>query len=239
MTQTNKADAALLLTSNRKALGGLGLLSLMPLFFSSAAATLLLRNEALFQAMALQQWLSLFLLSSITMALAITPSTFIALAGGYFLGWQCTLLMALSYLLASALGFQVGRWLDGGQLLKSVQSQPKARKFLSGLTLRDWPLMILVRLSPVLPFALMNLLMPALNIRFRVFLVAGFLGMLPRTLFSIWLGIQAKGLMELLQSPEGGRFISIVLISLTILSLGGLLVLFQRTARNLLTQRSH
>lgn len=227
-----------LLASNRKALGGLGLLSLMPLFFSSVAATLLLRNEALFQAMELQQWLPLFLLSSVTMALAMTPSTFIALAGGYFLGWQCTLLMVLSYLLASALGFQVGRWLDGGQLLRSVQSQPKVRQFLSGLTLRDWPLMILVRLSPVLPFAIMNLLMPALKIRFRVFLVAGFFGMLPRTLFSIWLGIQAKGLMELLQSPQDDRFTYILLISLTILSIGGLVLLFQRTARNLLIQRA-
>ena len=43
--------------------------------------------------------------------------------------------------------------------------------------------MILVRLSPVLPFSIMNLLMPALNIRLSVFLLAGFVGMLPRTLF--------------------------------------------------------
>ena len=225
-----------LLVSNRKALGGLGIVSLMPLLFSSVMAALLIRHEATFLALEWSQWLPLFLLSAVTMALAMTPSTFIALVCGYFIGWEGSLLMTLSYLLASALGYQVGRLLDGGHFLQSVQSHPKVTTFLSELTLRDWPLMILVRLSPVLPFSIMNLLMPALKIRFSVFLTAGFVGMLPRTLFSIWLGIQAKGLLELLQSSGDGKIVSILLILLTILSVAGLILLFLRISRKILVE---
>ena len=227
-----------LVSNNRKALGGLGLLSLMPLLFSSLIATLLIQHESAFLMLEWSQWLPLFLLSTITMALAMTPSTFIALVCGYFIGWEGAPVMALSYLLASALGYRAGLLLDGGRFLNSVQSHPKVRAFLSELTLKDWPLMFLVRLSPVLPFSVMNLLMPVLKIRFRVFLTAGFIGMLPRTLFSIWLGIQAKGLIELLQSSYDGKAVSILLILLTIISVAGLVLLFLRISRKLLDYSS-
>ena len=222
------------LANNIKSLCGLGLLSCMPLIFSSIAVALLLRNEALLHELNLIQWLPLYLLSACTMALAMTPSTFIALVSGYFLGWDGTFYMLVAYFLASAMGYKTGQLLDGGRLLNSLQQQPKVRQFLEGLRLQEWPLMIMVRLSPVLPFSVMNLLMPALKIRFPTFLTAGFLGMLPRTLFSIWLGIQAKGLIALLQSPEETKTGAILLILLTTLSIGGIVWIFQKITRQIL-----
>ncbi|MET4696012.1 TVP38/TMEM64 family protein [Endozoicomonas lisbonensis] len=227
------------LTDNRKSLLGLGLLSCMPLVFSSLAAALLLHNESWLLGLDTMQWLPLYLLSAITMALAMTPSTFIALISGYFLGWDATAFMLAAYLLASALGYKAGQFLDGGRLLRSLHQQAKVRQFLDGLRLQEWPLMIMVRLSPVLPFSVMNLLMPAIKVRFNTFLVAGFFGMLPRTLFSIWLGIQAKGLINLLQSPDDNPSSAIFLIFLTVLSVGGLVWLIQRTARQILSGNNH
>ena len=223
------------ISRNIKSLCGLSLLGCMPLIFSSLITALLLRNEGYFLGLNTLQWLPYYLLSTCTMALAMTPSTFIALVSGYFLGWEGTLFMLTSYFLASAMGYKVGQMLDGGRLLNSLQQQPKVRQFLEGLRLREWPLMVMVRLSPVLPFSVMNLLMPALNIRFSIFLLAGFIGMLPRTLFSIWLGMQAKGLIALLQSSDETPFNAIILILLTIFSIGGLLWIIQTTSRQMIT----
>ena len=110
------------------------------------------------------------------MALAMTPSTFIAVVSGFFLGWQATLMMLPAYMLASLLGYFLGLYLDGGRLLESVKEQPKVRRALLNLNKSKWKLMFLVRLSPVLPFALMNVLMPAIKMPLKVFLVAGFFG---------------------------------------------------------------
>ena len=141
------------------------------------------------------QWLPLYLLSAITMALAMTPSTFIALVSGYFLGWNATAFTLGAYLLASALGYKAGQFLDGGHLLKSLQRQEKVRQFLEGLRLQEWPLMIMVRLSPVLPFAV----------------------------------------IDLLQTPDDNLPSAIFFIVMTILSVGGLIWLIQRTARQILS----
>ncbi|UYM14304.1 TVP38/TMEM64 family protein [Endozoicomonas euniceicola] len=223
------------LTDNKKSLLGFGLLSCMPLVFSSLVAALLFHHESWLLGLETLQWLPLYLLSAISMALAMTPSTFIALVSGYFLGWNATAFTLAAYLLASALGYKAGQFLDGGRLLKSLQRQKKVRQFLEGLRLQEWPLMIMVRLSPVMPFAVMNLLMPALKIRFNTFLIAGFFGMLPRTLFSIGLGIQAKGLINLLQTPDDHLSSAVFFIVMTILSAGGLIWLIQRTARQILS----
>lgn len=225
--------------SNVKTLGGLSLVSCMPLLFSTLIATQLVRYETSLSGLELFQWLPVYLLSVCTMALAMTPSTFVAVVSGFFLGWESTAFMVPAYLLASTLGYKAGIWMDGGRLMNSLQQQPKVQQFLTNLQLKEWALMIMVRLSPVLPFSVMNLLMPALKIKFRTFLIAGFIGMLPRTLFSIWLGIQAKGLLKVLQSPEEGKLAYMFVIVLTIVSIGGLLAIFFKASRQILSSNSN
>ncbi|MGI9275244.1 MAG: TVP38/TMEM64 family protein [Endozoicomonas sp.] len=218
------------LQTNHKAISGMGLLGAVPLIFSPLLTALMIRHEPFLQNLTPVQWLPLFGLSALTMALAMTPSTVVALVSGFFLGWASTPFMLMAYLLASALGYLIGRWLDRGRLMPALKEHPRVHTVLSGLHHQEWSLMILTRLSPVLPFALMNLLLAAVKVRFRVFLVGGFFGMLPRTLFSIWAGMQARGLMQLLQNPDQGTAASIIVIVLTLVSVGGLLLVFQKLA---------
>lgn len=225
------------LTSNRKSLIGATLLSLTPLVFSTLATQQMVEHQAYLQTLSLVEFLPFILVSVVTMALAMTPSTFVALSCGFFMGWASAPFMVLAYLVASALGFALGRLLDGGHLMETVKAQPKVSAFLSGLALREWPLMVLVRLSPVVPFALMNLLMPALKIRFFVFILAGFVGMLPRTLFSIWLGIQASDMLSLLQGGGDNSLAPLLVTGLTVISVGGLVWVFQRVSAGVLSAR--
>ncbi len=187
---------------NYRALSGIGIVSLMPLICSSLITTLLIQYETILRNFTPEQWLPFFLLSSLTMATAIIPTTFIAVAGGYFLSWAATPWVILAYLMASILGFGLGRIIDGGRLFKSMSASNRFTVFINEMNKQDWALVILVRISPVLPFSLINLLLPETRIRFKTFLLAGSIGMLPRTLFSIWLGSQARNLVQLFQQPE-------------------------------------
>ena len=171
------------------------------------------------------------------MATAITPTTFIALVSGYFLGWQAVAPMVVSYIVASMMGYVLGKKLDGGRLLSGFPPNAKIHQIIEGMKQRDWMLMILVRISPVLPFSLINLLLPATGLRFKVFILAGFLGMLPRTLFSIWAGLQAQNLIHLLQNPDQNTTTTVLLIITTVVSVGGLLLLISRVYSQMLTQK--
>lgn len=213
------------------------MVSLIPLLSSSLITAFLIQHQPWFQALTFQQWLPFFALSSLTMAMAVTPTTFIALVGGYFLGWQAAPPMIASYLLASILGFILGKQLDGGRLMAGFAPNSKISLIIEAIKKRDWPVMILLRISPVLPFSLINLLLPATGLRFNVFVLAGFAGMLPRTLFSIWAGLQAHNLAQLLQNPDQNTFATVLLTLTAVISLGGLLFIFSKASAGLLTPK--
>ena len=63
--------------------------------------------------------------------------------------------------------------------------------------------------------------MPALKVRFSVFLLGGFFGMLPRTLFSIWLGIKAQDIVSLMNGDVSASQSSGLVILLIVVSVGG------------------
>ncbi len=202
---------------------------LMPILCSSMVISLLIEKEHFFQSLSGNQWLPICLISSITMTLAITPTTLIAIACGYFIGWAAIPYVLPAYLIASAMGYGLGRVLDGGRIMKSLKQYPKANAFSQSLCRSQWQLMVMARLSPVLPFSFVNLLLPSLNIRFSVFLFAGFIGMLPRTLFSIWLGLQARDLFQLLQTPNQDWGTLSVPAILAIISTAGIIHLIQKS----------
>lgn len=57
----------------------------------------MMRHEALLQSLSLLEWPPLFATSVLTMALAMTPSTLVALVSGFFLGWASTPFMLVTY----------------------------------------------------------------------------------------------------------------------------------------------
>ena len=227
------------ISKNRSIVSGMGFVSLVPLTVSSAITAFLIQHQGDFQNLTADQWGLAFLVSTITMALAITPTTFIALVSGFFLGWQAVPAMIAAYLTASAIGFVIGKSLDNGKLLKSVPDASRFHQLVEEMKRQDWLLMIMVRISPVLPFSLINLLLPASGIRFRVFIIAGFIGMLPRTLFSIWVGLQAQNLIQLLQNPNSNTAATALMIVTAILSIGGLLFIFIRSTTRQINKNIH
>ena len=69
----------------------------------------------------------------------------------------------------------------------------------------------------------MNVMLPIAGVRLRDFLWAGTLGMLPRTIFFIWLGSQGQELRTLVEEGGQGSTSQILFITLLIVSGLGLL----------------
>ena len=208
-----------LLKDNRNLAFGLGFFSVVPLLFSSLLGSWLLFNIEAVNQLVPDYGLLFVLASSLTMAAGLTPTTFVALITGFFIGWPGAFALVFAYTLASALGYGLGRTLDRGHFLKSLMRFPVAASIADDLRHKPIAMLILVRLSPALPFCLMNLLLAALKVNLRTFLLAGAIGMLPRTLFSLWAGNQSRDLVALLKHG-GGQMETIAVIVGSVLTVG-------------------
>jgi len=212
------------------------LLVAVPLLGSSSLLVLLYERQALLQHLSLGQSLLYFLAVSLTMALALTPTTFVAIVSGYFLGWAGLPGMVAAYALAAALGYELALRLDQGKLRGFLLSFPKASAVLGELHQQSWQLIVLTRLSPVLPFALMTFVLALVGVPRGRFLGASVLGMLPRSVFFYWLGTEASDVLALLRNPDQGTASKLLLIGLVVVSLLGLYLLFNRALKRALAQ---
>lgn len=216
------------ISANRSSLGYAGLVGLMPLVFSTAATVMAIRHEPTILTFGMGEWTLFYAAASLTMAFGLTPTTFIALLSGYFLGWSSVPGVLTSYLGASLLGYAAASLVDRGRLIRSISDVTDRPGLIDKLREGEVMFIILARISPFLPFAIMNILLAALRVDLKKFLVAGFAGMLPRTLLFIWLGSQVGSIVALLEGDSRHGSARIGLAVLIGISLIGFYYFFKR-----------
>ena len=194
-------------------------MTLMPLTFSSLAGYQIIGFEADIQSFGISQWTLAFGLSILTMALALTPTTLVAITAGYFIGFIGLLPLVISYTLASVLGYQLANSL-GTEMMNSVYvTYPKVERLIKNLN-RTTPFwfVVMCRLSPVLPFGLMNVVLSFIDTPFRSFLLGGIVGMLPRTITALMVGKLASDLIKVVAHPGQNQLMQISFTVLLIIS---------------------
>lgn len=196
-------------------------MAVAPLFFSAVITYFALNYEEAIRQWSWVSWLLFYLATCLSMSLALTPTTFIALLSGYFLGWPGLLPMIAAYLAASFTGYNLTRFIDKGEFMESIRLWPNVQRFIDGLKSREFGVIVLSRISPVLPFAIMNVVLAIMGVRLSHFLGAGFLGMLPRTMIFLWMGSQAMALKALLKSTATDPVAQVSFIVLLLISAWG------------------
>ncbi|QMU29781.1 TVP38/TMEM64 family protein [Adhaeribacter radiodurans] len=215
----------------------MALLAVGPVLISSTVAVLLYQYQAVLQQLTFGQMVLYFMVVSFTMAFALTPTTFVALVTGFYLGWNGFPGVVISYGVASLIGYGLAQIIDHGKLIRFISHFDKAAAVMEELKHQSWSLIILTRISPVLPFALMTFVLAMMKVEKKKFFLASIVGMLPRTLFFFWLGTQAQDIIALLQNPDTGKGGQILIITLVLVSLFGLYVLFNRALKKALSKR--
>ena len=210
------------------------LLVVVPVVVSSTLAFILYQYQDFLKELSWMQMLLYFAVISVTMAFALTPTTFVALVSGFYLGWNGFAGIVVSYGIAALIGYSLAQLIDHGKMMSFLNRFEKARILMQELRNQSWSLIFLTRISPVLPFALMNFVLSLLQVNKQKFLVASIVGMLPRTLFFFWIGTQASDIIKLLQDPDSGSGGQILMISLIVISIGGLYFVFDRALKKAL-----
>ena len=203
--------------------------AILPLTFSSYVVFFFQQNsEWLFKTEA-TTIIAFYLLSIATMALALTPSTFIAIVSGYYFGWIGLLGIVLSYPLSAIFGLMLGKVLNEKFVGRLLSDEKKMQAYIDSLRKNEFLMIIFARLSPVLPFAMSNVALSSMRLDYGIFMLATLIGMLPRTFIFFWMGMNASEIWELIQKPSMEGLMNLIPVVLILVSTVGLYYVFKRS----------
>jgi len=220
----------LLYTVNPRMVWAMGWVTLVPSLGALISLNFLYANPGFFEKIEFLSWpfLGVYVVSAtLLMGLALLPTTFLAILSGFVFGWMSFPFLVLGYTLATVTGYQLGKGLDSGSLTVLLQQYPKAAQLIDERRDSISELIFFVRLSPVIPFALSNLLFALLQAGLSKVIWMGLWGMLPRTTMAFVTGILGDSLLGALEGDSGGK--QVVLITLLLLvSLWGIYRFFTK-----------
>ena len=167
---------------------------------ASAATVWLYHNAVAIQNLNALQWLFGSFLAVLAMGFSILPTSFVALVAGYFWAWNSLPFLVISYALATCIGFYISQKIDSHKVLVEINKNSKANAVLGKLESEQFKIVALARLSPVFPFGISNVVFTYLGVPLSKLLAAGVLGMLPRTIFMVWLASNSQNIQQIFQS---------------------------------------
>ena len=129
-----------------------------------------------------------YVLGYVIAIVAGVPGSLLTLAAGAIFGlWAGTLWSLIGATLGASAAFLVARYIARGRVEKRVAREPRFAAIDRAIASDGRRIVFLLRLSPAVPFTLLNYLLGLTNVRFADFLV-GSVGMLPGTLFYVYSG---------------------------------------------------
>ncbi len=167
---------------------------------------------------AVQNWTIYLSLSTILMGLAVLPTTMVAGLSGFLFGWNAFIFVVIGYTLATLIGYGLGKKADQGSLDLILSEYPKVQRLIQRKRNKMGELIFFVRLSPIIPFALSNLMFALLKTGWKKVVIFGLFGMLPRTALVFFSGTLASDIYAAIQqeglSGKGWFFLFLLVLSI-------------------------
>jgi uncharacterized membrane protein YdjX (TVP38/TMEM64 family) len=169
-------------------------------------------------------------------AVLLVPGAALTLAAGAVFGlfWG-TFTVSIASTTAAAIAFLIARYLARGAVARRAERAPKFRAIDRAIGEGGWKIVALLRLSPAVPFTLLNYILGLTAIGFWPSLFASWISMLPGTLLYVYLGhvgklgLEAASRGEATQSPA-----QLVLLVVGLLATLGVTLYVTRIARRAL-----
>lgn len=122
------------------------------------------------------------------------PDWPLPIAAGYVYGVWAFPMVYLSVAFASALAFLIARHLFRDRIRAFLDRRQKYRAFDKAVAAEGWQVVVLLRLSPIVPFNLQNYALGATAIPFLQYLGATLVGIVPGIAIYVYFGIFGKAL---------------------------------------------
>ena len=219
---------------NRRLFIVLLIIALLPVTFSSFSLYYLQSLHEAYDFSQTNTALIFFCVTTLTMAFALTPTTFIAIIAGHYLSWPGLAGVVPSYLLAAVLGLLLGHVFRKTFIGNTLMQRPEVKSYFDALGHREFLLVIFGRLSPVLPFAMMNIAFAQMAVKWHYYLAGSLLGMFPRTFVFFWTGMNVSNIWQFLSSPSLKGGLELIPFILIVVSTVGIIWVLRSTLNDIM-----
>lgn len=119
----------------------------------------------------------------------MVPGTALTLPVGLLFGlWKGFLIVIVGAPIGACISFLVGRYWARRWVEDKLTGYPIYRAIDRAVTQEGWRVVLLLRLSPLVPFNLQNYLFGVTSVAFRPYALASLIGMAPGTLLFVYIG---------------------------------------------------
>jgi uncharacterized membrane protein YdjX (TVP38/TMEM64 family) len=150
----------------------------------------------------------------VSAAVLLVPGSILTLAAGFIFGLALgVLLVSVGSVLGAIAAFLVGRFFARDWVAKRIAAMPKFRA-IDGAVRRDgFMIVLLARLSPLIPYNMLNYGLAMTAVRMRDYVLASWLGMLPATTLYVYIGTLANDLTALGTARQHGLAVQALAIA--------------------------
>ncbi len=136
----------------------------------------------------------------IAVALSIPGAIFITLAGGFLFGPLATVYVVVSATIGATIIFLTVRTTLGQWLEKKVKKW--THKMKNQLQENAFYYLLFLRLIPLFPFWVINIVPALVNVQIKIFMMATFIGIIPGSLIYVMVGNGLNKLFQTNQKPN-------------------------------------
>lgn len=130
-----------------------------------------------------------FVLLYIAACVLMLPGSVLTLGAGAIYGlWIGFALVSAASTLGAGAAFLVGRYVARDWVASKIEGNTKFRAIDEAVAEEGWKIVFLTRLTPVIPFNLLNYGYGATKVSFRHYFFASWIGMMPGTLLYTYIG---------------------------------------------------
>ncbi len=165
------------------------------------------------------------------------PGSVLTLGAGFLFGVvRGTIAVSAGSVLGATAAFVIGRTLLRGWIQKRIAAYPRFQAIDRAVGTEGFKIVLLVRLSPVFPFNLLNYAFGLTNVRLWQYVLASWVGMLPGTLMYVYLGSALKSLADVATgAPKGGTPQTVFFVAGMVMTVAATVVI-TRVARRALNE---
>jgi uncharacterized membrane protein YdjX (TVP38/TMEM64 family) len=177
----------------------------------------------------------LFFVVYVLATVLVLPGSILTLAAGFAYGPLWGLAVASPASVAGATcAFVLGRTVLRRWAERKLAASDRARAIDAAVERDAFRLVLLLRLSPVIPFSVLNYVLSLSNVPLRTYVVASFIGMLPATALYVYLGSLVPAAAQLAGATSETSTAQMVLYAVGFVATVAVVVLGTRAARQAL-----
>lgn len=164
-----------------------------------------------------------------TSSFSITSTTLLSVVCGYLFGWISFPVLLIMFSVGSLLGYYLANVFDKGTIMSWIKTNEVAYNFIVKLNQRVNLMVFVMRLTPILPFTVTNILCSYLSVPLKNYLGMGFIGIGVRTLVMVYTGSQISSIINMDDDPVyKAQKIGFLLLSFALFGLLYYLVMKQK-----------